>query len=207
MSDGHHHPTELSEGEVRQRALESLLREKGILHGEVIDELIDMYTSDIGPLNGARAVARAWMDDDFKTRLLADATAACAELGIAGMEGENLMAVESTDAVHYVVVCTLCSCYPWPVLGLPPRWYKDTPYRARVVREPRKVLAEFGTVLLDSTEIRVVDSNAEIRYFVLPKRPAGSQDLSEEELVGLVTRDSMVGVTVIPDVELSGVPS
>ncbi|MEU2718698.1 nitrile hydratase subunit alpha [Streptomyces sp. NPDC007205] len=201
MGENNHRPRELSEGEVRARALESLLREKGVLQGEVVDEIIDIYTNDIGPLNGARAIARAWTDPAFRSRLLENATKAVAELGIGGMEGENLVAVENTDEVHHVIVCTLCSCYPWPVLGLPPRWYKDTPYRARVVREPRAVLREFGTVVPDDSEIRVLDSNAEVRYFVIPQRPKGSEHMSEEELTALVTRDSMVGVTILPDIE------
>ncbi|GAA4722219.1 nitrile hydratase subunit alpha [Nocardioides endophyticus] len=200
---GDHHPSELSEGEVRSRAIESILREKGVLHGAAIDEIIDIYTNDIGPLNGAKAIARAWCDPEFKDRLMADATAAVRELGIGGFESEHLVAVENTDTLHHVIVCTLCSCYPWAVLGLPPRWYKDAPYRARVVREPRAVLGEFGTELPADVEIRVMDSNAEVRYFILPKRPKGSEGMSEEQLAGLVTRDSMVGVTVLPDLEPS----
>ncbi|RQM50971.1 nitrile hydratase subunit alpha [Paraburkholderia bannensis] len=195
---GHHHPHELSEGEVRARALESLLREKGVLQGPVIDEIIDTYTNDIGPMNGARAVAKAWVDPEFRKRLLANATSAVAELGISGMEGENLVAVENTDDVHHVIVCTLCSCYPWPVLGLPPRRYKDAPYRARVVREPRAVLAEFGTTVPESKPVKVLDSNVEVRYFIIPQRPKGSENLTEDALAKLVTRDSMVGVTVLP---------
>ncbi|GAB3628359.1 cobalt-containing nitrile hydratase subunit alpha [Pandoraea terrae] len=200
MSEHHHHPHELSEGEVRARALESLLREKGVLQGPVIDEIIDTYTNDIGPMNGARAVAKAWVDPEYKKRLLQNATAAVAELGISGMEGENLVAVENTDDVHHVIVCTLCSCYPWPVLGLPPRWYKDAPYRARVVREPRAVLAEFGTSVPESKPVKVLDSNVEVRYFIVPQRPKGTEGFAEEALAKLVTRDSMVGVTVLPDV-------
>jgi nitrile hydratase len=195
-----HHQHDLSDGEVRARALESLLREKGVLQGKVVDEIIDMYTNDIGPMNGARAIAKAWTDPAFKSRLLKNATVAVKELGISGMEGENLLAVENTDEVHHVIVCTLCSCYPWPVLGLPPRWYKDTPYRARIVREPRAVLAEFGTVVSDKKHVKVLDSNVEVRYFVIPQRPKGSEGMSEEQLAKLVTRDSMVGVTVLPDI-------
>jgi len=196
MSAHHqHHQHDLSEGEVRAKAIESLMREKGILQGEVIDEIIDMYTNDIGPMNGARAVAKAWVDPAYKDRLLANATVAVKELGISGMEGENLVAVENSDSLHHVIVCTLCSCYPWPVLGLPPRWYKDTPYRSRVVREPRAVLAEFGTQIPASTQVKVLDSNVEVRYFIIPQRPAGSEGMSEEQLAKLVTRDSMVGVT------------
>lgn len=197
----HHHPHDLSEGEVRARALESLLREKGILQGDVVDEIISMYTNDIGPMNGAKAIARAWTDPAFKKRLMDNATKAVAELGISGMEGENLVAVENTDSVHHVIVCTLCSCYPWPVLGLPPRWYKDAPYRGRIVREPRAVLAEFGTHVPDPKEVKVLDSNVEVRYFVVPQRPKGSDGMSEESLAKLITRDSMVGVTVLPDVK------
>jgi nitrile hydratase len=201
MSDNHHHPHEMTDGEVRARALESLLREKGVLQGNVVDEVIDIYTNDIGPLNGARAIAKSWIDPEFKARLMENATEAVRELGISGMEGENLVAVEQTDDLHHVIVCTLCSCYPWPVLGLPPKWYKDAPYRARVVREPRAVLAEFGTIIPAETEIKVLDSNAEVRYFVLPQRPKGSEGMIESELAQLVTRDSMVGVTVLHDIE------
>lgn len=205
MGSNHHHPSELADGEVRARALESLLREKGILQGDVVDEIIGVYTSDIGPLNGARAVAKAWVDPDFKARLLDNATTALAEMGIGGLQGENMIAFENTEEIHNVVVCTLCSCYPWPVLGLPPTWYKDAPYRARVVREPRAVLAEFGTELPPEKEVRVWDSNAEIRYLVLPQRPAGTENYNEEQLTALVTRDSMIGVTVLPDVtEMAG---
>jgi nitrile hydratase len=193
---GGHHPGELSDGEVRARALESLFREKGYIKGNVVDEIIDTYTHDIGPLNGARAVAKAWVDPDYRERLLTDATAALKELGIGGLQGEHMVAVPNTDEVHNVVVCTLCSCYPWPVLGLPPRWYKDAPYRARVVREPRKVLAEFGTTLSEDKDIRVWDSSAEVRYLVVPQRPPGTEGMSEEELIPLITRDSMIGVTL-----------
>jgi nitrile hydratase len=193
---GGHHPGELSDGEVRARALESLFREKGYIKGNVVDEIIDTYTHDIGPLNGARAVAKAWVDPDYRERLLTDATSALKELGIGGLQGEHMVAVPNTDEVHNVVVCTLCSCYPWPVLGLPPRWYKDAPYRARVVREPRKVLAEFGTTLPEDTDIRVWDSSAEVRYLVVPQRPASTEGMGEEELIPLITRDSMIGVTL-----------
>ncbi|GAA1706608.1 nitrile hydratase subunit alpha [Kribbella yunnanensis] len=194
-TDHGHHPAELSEAEARAKALESLLRERGLVAGDLIDRVIERYTTDIGPLNGARAVARAWVDDDYRARLLADATAALQELEIGGMQGEHMVAVPNTDTVHNVVVCTLCSCYPWPVLGLPPRWYKDAPYRSRVVREPRAVLNEFGTTLSDDVEVRVWDSSAELRYLVLPQRPAGTDDWTEEQLRELVTRDSMIGVT------------
>ncbi|MBV6823621.1 nitrile hydratase subunit alpha [Pseudomonas sp. PD9R] len=198
MSEHKHHQHDLSEGEVRAKALESLLKEKGILQGDVVDTIVSMYTQDIGPMNGARAIAKAWVDPEYKQRLLANATKAVAELGISGMEGENLVAVENTDDVHHVIVCTLCSCYPWPVLGLPPRWYKDAPYRSRVVREPRAVLAEFGTEIPASKEVKVLDSNVEVRYFIMPQRPLGSESMSESELASLITRDSMVGVTVLP---------
>jgi nitrile hydratase len=179
---------------LRTRAIESLLVEKGILASDAVDRVVSTYEEDIGPLNGARVVARAWSDGEYKTRLLENATGAIAELGISGMQGENMVALENTSEVHNVVVCTLCSCYPWPVLGLPPYWYKSPEYRARVVVEPRAVLAELGLALDDSQELRVWDSSAEIRYLVLPERPAGTDDLSEEELTALVTRDSMIGV-------------
>jgi nitrile hydratase subunit alpha len=195
MSDEHsHHPAPLSEVEARTRALESLLLEKGLLTPDAVDSVIAAYERDIGPLNGARVVARAWVDAEYKKRLLADGTSAIAELGFGGMQGEHMVVVENTPTVHNVIVCTLCSCYPWPVLGLPPTWYKSAPYRSRVVMEPRKVLQEFGLTLAEATEIRVWDSSAEIRYLVLPERPAGTEHMTEEELVPLVTRDSMIGV-------------
>ena len=195
--DGGHHPQPLSPIEARVRAVESLLLEKGLVSSDAIDRVVSAYENDIGPLNGARAVARAWSDPQFKKRLLADATAALRELGIGGLQGEHMVAVENTAKVHNVVVCTLCSCYPWPVLGLPPAWYKSPPYRARIVREPRAVLAEFGVKLDPSVEVRVWDSSAEIRYLVLPLRPKGVEGLGEEELARLVTRDSMIGVATI----------
>ena len=179
---------------LRTRAIESLLVDKGILASDAVDRVVSTYEEDIGPLNGARVVARAWSDGEYKMRLLENATGAVAELGISGMQGENLVALENTSEVHNVVVCTLCSCYPWPVLGLPPYWYKSPEYRARVVVEPRAVLEELGLEVDDSQELRVWDSSAEIRYMVLPERPAGTDDLSEEELTELVTRDSMIGV-------------
>jgi nitrile hydratase len=181
--------------ELRTRALESLLYEKGLLTPAAVDEVIGVYERDLGPLNGARVVARAWVDPDYKRRLLDDATAAIAELGFGGLGGEHLIALENTPDVHNVVVCTLCSCYPWPVLGLPPGWYKDEAYRSRVVIEPRAVLAEFGLELEDDVEVRVWDSTSDVRYMVVPERPAGTEGLSEEQLVALVTRDSMIGVT------------
>lgn len=200
MSDRHHHgehghhPHPVSEVEARARALESLLRDKGLLTPDAVDTLVSAYEQDIGPLNGARVVARAWTDPDYKRRLLENGSAAIAELGFGGLQGEHMVVVENTDTVRNVVVCTLCSCYPWPVLGLPPVWYKSAPYRSRMVREPRTVLAEFGTHVPEDVEIRVWDSSAEIRYLVLPQRPAGTEQLSEDELAELVTRDSMIGV-------------
>jgi nitrile hydratase len=190
---GAHHPAPLSEVEVRARALEDLLREKGIVDESFIDAVVSAYENDIGPMNGAKVVARAWVDPEYRARLLADATSAIAELGFGGPQGEHMVAVENAPGVHNVVVCTLCSCYPWPVLGLPPTWYKSAAYRSRIVREPRVVLREMGVDLPASTEIRVWDSSAEIRYLVLPERPASSAGLSEEELAKLVTRDAMIG--------------
>jgi nitrile hydratase len=172
-----------------------MLIEKGVMTTEAVDRLAEIYENEVGPQLGAKAVARAWTDPEFKQRLLADATAACAEMGIGGLQGEEMIALENTDTVHNAIVCTLCSCYPWPVLGLPPNWYKMPAYRSRMVREPRKVLADdFGYVLPDSVEIRVWDSSSELRYWVLPKRPEGTEGLSETELAALVTRDSMIGV-------------
>ncbi len=195
MSTEHgHHPAPLSDVEARTRALESILLEKGLLTPDAVDKVIAAYERDIGPLNGARVVARAWVDAAYKKRLLTDATPAIAELGFGGRQGEHMVVVENTPTIHNVIVCTLCSCYPWPVLGLPPVWYKSPPYRSRVVIEPRKVLQEFGLKLDEAIEIRVWDSSAEIRYMVLPERPAGTEDMIEEELVKLVTRDSMIGV-------------
>jgi nitrile hydratase len=191
--DGGHHPTPPSEVELRARALEELLREKGIVDEPFIDAVVSAYENDIGPMNGARVVARAWVDPEYKKRLLADATSAIAELGYGGPQGEHMVVVENRPGVHNVVVCTLCSCYPWPVLGLPPTWYKSAPYRSRVVREPRVVLREMGLELPDEVEIRVWDSSAEIRYLVLPQRPPGTEGLTEEELAALVTRDAMIG--------------
>ena len=197
MSHLHDHgngesPTDI---EVRTRAIESLLYEKGYLTPAAVDALIGVFEEDFGPMNGAHVIARAWVDPEYKRRLLEDATEAIAELGYGGLQAEHLVAVENTARVHNVVVCTLCSCYPWPVLGLPPRWYKDPAYRSRIVIEPRAVLAEFGLELPDDVEVRVWDSSAEIRYLVVPERPEGSEGLTDEELAGLVTRDSMIGVT------------
>jgi nitrile hydratase subunit alpha len=178
----------------RVTAIESLLVEKGLITSDVVDAVVETYEHDVGPLNGAKVVARAWVDGAFRERLLDDGTQAVGELGFGGAEGEHLVVLENTPAVHNVVVCTLCSCYPWPVLGLPPRWYKSFAYRARMVREPRAVLAEFGTTLDDDVEVRVWDSSADVRYMVLPVRPDGADDLAEDELVPLVTRDHMIGV-------------
>jgi nitrile hydratase subunit alpha len=179
----------------RVKALESILIEKGIMTTAAIDRLVDIYENEVGPQLGAKVVARAWTDPVFKQRLLADATKACADFGIGGLQGEDMVVVENTADVHNVIVCTLCSCYPWPVLGLPPNWYKEPAYRSRIVKEPRKVLREdFGYELSDSVEVRVWDSSSEMRYWVLPVRPAGTDALSEAELAGLVTRDSMIGV-------------
>ena len=184
-----------SDPALRAKTLESLLVEKGLLSQETVDAVIERFETDVGPHNGARVVARAWIDPDFRRRLLENATQAVDEMGLLGQQATDIVAVENTDAVHNIVVCTLCSCYPWSLLGLPPAWYKSYPYRARVVREPRAVLAEFGVVLNDSTEVRVWDSTAEIRYLVIPQRPTGTDGLSEEELAGLVSRDSMIGVS------------
>jgi nitrile hydratase len=179
---------------LRAEALESLLLERGLIDPNVVDGLISRYENDVGPMNGARVIAKAWTDADYRQRLLEDGTAAIGELGYSGPQGEHIEVLENSDRVHNVVVCTLCSCYPWPVLGLPPSWYKDPAYRARIVREPRQVLADMGLDLDDDVEIRVWDSSSEVRYLVLPERPDGTSDLSEEELAALVTRDAMVGV-------------
>ena len=179
---------------LRAEALESLLLERGLIDPKVVDGLISRYETDVGPMNGARVIAKAWTDADYRRTLLEDGTAAIGELGYSGPQGEHIQVLENTDKVHNVVVCTLCSCYPWPVLGLPPSWYKDPAYRARIVREPRRLLAEMGLVLDDDVEIRVWDSSSEVRYLVLPERPEGTSELTEEELAALVTRDAMVGV-------------
>jgi nitrile hydratase len=179
----------------RVKALESILIEKGVMTTAAVDRLAEIYETEVGPQLGAKVVARAWADPEFKQRLLANATKACAELGIGGLQGEDMVVVENTTEVHNVIVCTLCSCYPWPVLGLPPNWYKEPAYRSRMVRQPRKVLREdFGYDLPDSVEVRVWDSSSEMRYWVLPLRPEGTDGLSEPDLAGLVTRDSMIGV-------------
>jgi nitrile hydratase len=193
MGDDHHHHDQPSEIELRVKALESLLIEKGLVDPEALDLLIDTYETKVGPHNGARVVAKAWSDPDYLAWLQRDATAAIASLGITGRQGADIVALENDAGVHNMVVCTLCSCYPWPVLGLPPVWYKSAPYRARVVSDPRGVLEEFGVTLPEETEIRVWDSTAEVRYLVIPQRPEGSEGLDEAALAQLVTRDSMIG--------------
>jgi nitrile hydratase subunit alpha len=194
--DGHHHPRPASEVELRARALEALLAERGLVSTDAIDAVVELYEHDVGPQNGAQVVARAWVDDAYRERLLSRPNEAIAELGFGGAEGDNMVVVANTADVHNVIVCTLCSCYPWPVLGLPPNWYKSSPYRARVVAEPRAVLREFGLELRDDVEIRVWDSSAEVRYLVLPMRPAGTDGYGEDELAAIVTRDSMIGTAV-----------
>jgi len=206
MSDHHHdsppsphhtsYRTRERNKELTQRVerIEALLVAKGLVAKDALDKLVDIYENDLGPMNGAKVVARAWVDADFKRRLLDNATAAIAELGFGGLQGEHMVVVENTPQVHNVVVCTLCSCYPWPVLGLPPTWYKDAAYRSRVVIDPRSVLAEFGTMLDDDVEVRVWDSSAEVRYLVLPERPANTEHLTESELAELIDRDAMIGV-------------
>ena len=193
--DDHDHEHEAeSYASLRTKVLESLLVEKGYVTTDAIDALVKTYEEDIGPMNGARVVARAWLDSEYKSRLLEDGTKAIAELGYQGAEGSEIVVLENTADVHNAVVCTLCSCYPWPVLGLPPTWYKSFAYRSRMVIEPREVLKEFGLDVEESIDLRVWDSNAEIRYMVLPERPSGTEGMSEDELAELVTRDSMVGV-------------
>lgn len=193
MSD-HHHQTVPSDLTLRVKALESLLVEKGLVDPAALDAVIDAYEHKVGPRNGARVVARAWVDPAYKKRLLSDATAAISEFDFTGSQGEHMVVVENTPRVHNLVVCTLCSCYPWPTLGLPPVWYKSAPYRSRAVIDPRGVLREFGLELAEEVEVRVWDSTAEVRYLVLPERPAGTENMTEDELAALVTRDAMVGV-------------
>ncbi len=193
----HEHSTVPSDPTLRVKALESLLVEKGLVDPAALDAVIDTFENKIGPRNGARVVARAWVDPAYKQRLLADAASAIAELGYPSQHGEHMLAVENGPEVHNLVVCTLCSCYPWPVLGLPPVWYKSSAYRSRAVIDPRGVLHEFGLDLPGDVEVRVWDSTAELRYIVLPERPAGTDHLTEEELAALVTRDSMVGVAKV----------
>jgi len=182
---------------LRTEALEQILVERGLVDPKVMDTFIKTYETDVGPLNGAKVVAKAWTDPEFKGRLLTNGTTAVAELGFKGPQGEHIVVVENTDEVHNVVVCTLCSCYPWPLLGLPPSWYKDPAYRSRVVKEPRTVLSEMGLDLPAEREITVWDSSSEVRFFVLPQRPPGTEGMSEEQLTELVSRDSMVGVAVV----------
>ena len=208
MSEHHHHdhdhtepPSDLA---LRVQALESLLVEKGLVDPAAIDVLIDTYETKVGPRNGARVVARAWCDPDFKQWLLTDATAAIASLDYTGRQGEHMKVVENTPTVHHLVVCTLCSCYPWPVLGLPPVWYKAAPYRSRAVSDPRGVLQEFGTELAEEIEIRVWDSTSEMRYLVLPERPEGTEGWSEDALVDLVTRNAMIGVETVKTPQAMG---
>jgi nitrile hydratase subunit alpha len=196
VTEHHHHQRVKSAIELRTMALEAALIERGLVSTDAIDEVVELFQNEIGPQRGAGMVARAWLDQRYRERLLADATAAAAEMGYGGAEGERLVCVENTPEVHNAIVCTLCSCYPWPVLGIPPVWYKSAPYRSRIVREPRAVLAEFGLTLSDDTEIRIWDSSAETRYIVLPMRPPGSEEMDHQELAGLVTRDCMIGVAV-----------
>jgi nitrile hydratase len=202
MTHQHHHHDDhddhshLSPVELRVRALESILVEKGYVDPAAIDVLVETYEIKVGPRNGAKVVAKAWADPAYRERLMTDATAAIASLGFIGRQGEHMVAVENTPDEHNMVVCTLCSCYPWPVLGLPPVWYKSAPYRSRAVMDPRGVLAEFGVSLPESTRIRVWDSTAEVRYLIVPMRPEGTEGMSEEALAGLVTRDSMIGTSL-----------
>ncbi len=204
MSQEHHHDhdhdhemSHLTAEDVRVRTLESLMVEKGYLDPKVLDVLIETYETKVGPRNGAKVVAKAWTDPAFKAWLLEDATAAISSLGFSGRGGEHMVVLENTPKVHNVVVCTLCSCYPWPVLGLPPTWYKSAPYRSRVIIDPRSVLAEFGCQLADDVQIKVWDSNSELRYLVLPLRPDGTEGWTEQQLAEIVTRDSMIGTNVV----------
>ncbi|MCG7634138.1 MULTISPECIES: nitrile hydratase subunit alpha [Gordonia] len=188
----------------RVKALESMLIENGVMTTSMVDRIVDIYENEVGPQLGAKVVAKAWSDPEYRARLLDDATEACKELGISGLQGEDMRVLEDTDSVHHAIVCTLCSCYPWPVLGLPPNWYKEPQYRSRIVREPRKVLAEdFGYDVPESTEIRIWDSSSEMRYWVLPQRPAGTDGWTEDQLAELVTRDSMIGVGPVKEVSAS----
>lgn len=200
----HEHSSVPSDLILRVKALESLLIEKGLVDAAALDALVDTYENKIGPRNGAKVVARAWVDPNYKSRLLSDATKAIAEFGFLGVQGEHMVVVENTPKVHNMIVCTLCSCYPWPVLGLPPVWYKSSPYRSRAVIDPRGVLREFGLDLPETVELRVWDSTAEIRYLVLPERPAETETLTEEALAALVTRDSMVGVAKVNSPQAGG---
>ena len=193
----HPHNAPLPDVQLRVRALESLLLEKGLVDPAALDELVDTYETRVGPRNGAQVVARAWTDPDFKRRLLEDATGTLADMGFIGRQGEDMLVLENTPTVHNLVVCTLCSCYPWPLLGLPPVWYKSAPYRSRAVIDPRGVLREFGVELAEEVEVRVWDSTAELRYLVLPMRPDGTEGMSQDELAALVTRDAMIGTAVV----------
>jgi nitrile hydratase len=193
---GHHDERPASAVELRARALEALLAERGLVSTDAIDAVVELYENDVGPQNGAKVVAHAWLDDGYRERLLTDATPAIAELGFGGTQGDNMVVVANTPTVHNMIVCTLCSCYPWPVLGLPPNWYKSPPYRARAVSEPRAVLREFGLELGGDVEVRVWDSSAEVRYLVLPMRPEGTNGWSEDDLAAIVTRDCMIGTAV-----------
>jgi nitrile hydratase len=193
-TDHGHHPEPLAPIEARVAAMEAVLVEQGLFDAAALDAIVENFEHNLGPMNGARVVARAWVDPGCRERLLADATEVIAELGYGGAEGDQMVVVENTANIHNLVVCTLCSCYPWPTLGLPPKWYKSPAYRSRAVREPRALLAEMGTLLPDDVEIRVWDSSAEVRYLVMPQRPAGTEGFTEEQLAALVTRDSMIGV-------------
>ena len=193
----HPHNAPLTDVQLRVRALESLLTEKGLVDPAALDTLVDTYETKVGPRNGARVVAKAWTDPAFRQRLLEDATGTLADMGFIGRQGEDMVVLENTERVHNMVVCTLCSCYPWPVLGLPPVWYKAAPYRAKAVIDPRGVLRDFGVELPEDVEVRVWDSTAELRYLVLPLRPAGTEGMSEDELAALVTRDAMIGTSVV----------
>lgn len=188
-------PGEESEAALRVRAIEAILTEKGLIDPKAVDLLIDTFEHKVGPRNGAKVIAKAWTDPEYKKRLLKDATSAIKELGFSGLQGENMVVLENTASVHNIVVCTLCSCYPWPTLGLPPIWYKSAPYRARAVSEPRAVMKEFGADVPADVEVRVWDTTAELRYLVLPQRPQGTESMTEQQLVEIVTRDSMIGVT------------
>lgn len=197
MSDHHDEPRYTSDIALRVKAMESLLVEKNLLDPRAVDKIVDLYENKIGPRNGARVVARAWVDPEYRKWLLEDGTTAIADMGYSGVQGEEMVVVANTETVHNLTVCTLCSCYPWPTLGLPPNWYKEAPYRSRAVIDPRGVLKEFGIELDKSIEVRVWDSNAELRYMVLPLRPAGTEGMTEDELVALVTRDSMIGTGLV----------
>jgi nitrile hydratase len=203
---GHEHQAVPSDPALRVKALESLLVEKGLVDRSALDALVDIYEHKVGPRNGAKVIARAWVDPAYKSRLLADATNTIAEFGYGGKQGEHIVVVENTPKVHNLIVCTLCSCYPWSVLGLPPVWYKSAPYRSRAVIDPRSVLREFGLELAEDVELRVWDSTAELRYLVLPERPSGTENLSEEKLAALVTRDAMVGVAKASPPQTGGKP-